>query len=130
MNDQRSLTAQLRDVLRYCNAEGMYDAADFIERHLREPKPRCATCGHITDRTYVCRCECHPVPRWLSEWDNHHDAVYDRWPPAPPEVTAKNCSTYAVAHDWSHLSSGHGVHQYECKRCGELLDMDDTGALL
>lgn len=32
MNDQRSLTDQLRDAVRLCVEAGMYDAADAIER--------------------------------------------------------------------------------------------------
>jgi hypothetical protein len=39
MNDQRSLTDQMRDLIPVAIDMGMYDAADFIERKFpREPR--------------------------------------------------------------------------------------------
>lgn len=34
MNDQRSVTDQLRDAVQLCNERGLYDAADAIQRRL------------------------------------------------------------------------------------------------
>jgi hypothetical protein len=33
MNDQRSLTDQMRDLIPIANRKGLYDAADYIEKH-------------------------------------------------------------------------------------------------
>jgi len=47
LNDQRSLTAQLRDLVLLANKNGLYDAADWVETHLRQsqyqPTPSEAT---------------------------------------------------------------------------------------
>lgn len=53
MNDQRSTTDQLRDAVGILNREGLYDAADFIRRHVEDVDRRAARIGCLVGAVAV-----------------------------------------------------------------------------
>lgn len=46
MNDQRSVKEQLDDLIRLAHKDGLYDASDWIIRHIEEDKKKIESIKH------------------------------------------------------------------------------------